>query len=487
MPSDVLTCPYCNAAATPPPGARPGQRVPCPRCGESFPYHGTVVQPGVPAAPPQAPPEPPSPAPRRLSNAQIAVLILGGMVLMAVLGLVYALSTQGIRREYDFHLPKTRGITIPLYAVIPLALYVVGLLAAWVWGWNRRDSAARSAPPARRVWGLVGLSALVLAVAELAIVYYHSRAQRPSETEVPAPVKAVPPIELAALRYLPADSDFLIIVPVAALLDGPLGRDLMSHLGNDAFNPASLEAWSGLKLDDMDHAVLALSLDENLLTNFTVVVRSRPPIDQDRVLKALKAENGRDLDGRLVHPFLLRNVPFFHELQANAWFADANTLVVAKRFNDGPRHVIPLTPPAEPQQLQPELRRLIADRMDTTTRAGAAGHLPPSDNLSPLVRALFLLRENAPLKKLRTFGVWITTDAEAVTLHGAFDCADEEGAKDLTAYLAPANRQGVKEWLTTPEAGPMERAFADSMEISQDGTWVKLTAKAGAAAIRREK
>ena len=39
----------------------------------------------------------------------------------------------------------------------------------------------------------------------------------------------------------------------------------------------------------------------------------------------------------------------------------------------------------------------------------------------------------------------------------------------------------------TPDAGPMERAFADSMTITQDGTWVTLTAEAGAAAIRREK
>jgi hypothetical protein len=408
------------------------------------------------------------------------------MGVMALIGLAYALGTQGLRREYDFHLPKSRAISIPLYAVLPLALYVVGLVAAWFWGWNQRDRGA--APPARRAWGLVGLSVLVLVVVELAIVVIHARTPRPAEPEGPPPVQAVAPVELAALRYLPADTDFLLAVHVAELLDDPIGREVMNHLGNDSVTPASVESWSGLKLDEMDHAVLGLSLDENLLVNFTLVVRTRRPIDQDRVLKALKAQPRRDLDGRPVYPFLMHTgVSFFPDLQAHAWFADASTLVVAKRFDDGGRHVIPLAPPAKPDHLQPALRQLIEQRMGLTTRAWAAGHLPAWDDLSPLVRLLLIKPENEPVKKLKTFGIWVTTDAEGATMRGAFDCADEDGAGALKAYLAPGNRKGIKNWLLAPDAGPMERAFADSMKIEQDGTWVNLTAKAGAATVRREK
>jgi hypothetical protein len=408
------------------------------------------------------------------------------MAVMALIGLAYALGTQGLRREYDFHLPKSRAVSIPLYAVLPLALYVVGLVAAWFWGWNRRDRGA--AAPGRRTWGLVGLSVLVLAVVELAIVVIHARTPRPAEPEGPQPVPAVAPIELAALRYLPADTDFLLAVHVAELLDDPTGREVMNHLGNDSVSPGSIETWSGLKLDDMDHAVLGLSLDENLLVNFTLVVRTRRPIDQGRVLKALKAQGQRDLDGRPVYPFLMHTgVSFFPDLQANAWFADASTLVVAKRFDDGGRHVIPLTPPPQPDHLHPALRHLIAEHMGLATRAWTAGHLPAWDELSPLVRLLLIKPENEPVKKLKTFGVWLTTDADGATMRGAFDCADEDGARALKAYLAPANRAGIKNWLMAPDAGPMERAFADSMKIEQDGTWVTLTAKAGTAAVRREK
>jgi hypothetical protein len=408
------------------------------------------------------------------------------MAVMAIIGLAYALGTQGLRREYDFHLPKSRAISVPVYAVLPLALYVVGLFAAWFWGWNRRDRAA--AATARRAWGLVGLSVLVLVVVELAIVVIHARTPRPAELEGPRPIPAVAPIELAALRYLPADTDFLLAVHVAELRDDSTGREVMDHLGNDSVSTGSIETWSGLKLGDMDHAVLGLSLDENLLVNFTLVVRTRRPIDQDRVLKALKAQPQRELDGRPVHPFLMHTgVSFFPDLQANAWFADASTLVIAKRFDDGSRHVVPLTPPSEPDHLQPALRQLIAGRMGLSTRAWTAGHLPAWDDLSPLVRLLLIKPENEPVKKVETFGVWMTTDAEGVEMRGAFDCADEDGAKALKEYLAPANRKGIKNWLLAPDTGPMEKALADSMTIEQDGRSVTLTAKAGAATIRREK
>ncbi|HEX5270798.1 MAG TPA: hypothetical protein VFW33_09940, partial [Gemmataceae bacterium] len=423
----------------------------------------------------------------RVSNGQVAAIVLCGMAVMAVIGLVYALSTQAVRREYDFHLPKSKAISLPVYAVVPLVLYVIGLVAAWAWGWNRRESGAATTPPARRAWGLIGLSALVLLVVELAIVFIHGHTPRPAEPDVPPPaVMSVPPAELAALRYLPADSDFILAVHVAELLDDPVGRELLAHLGNESVNPQSLETWTGLKRDDMDHAVLGLSLDENLLVHFTIVVRTRRPIDQDRVLKALKAQGRRDLDGRPVYPFLMHTgVSFFPDLQANAWFADASTLVIAKRFDDGSRHVIPITPPPEPDRLQPELRKLLAERMGPGTRAWTAGHLPAPDKLSPLVRLLLTKRENEPLRKLQTFGIWITTDAEGVGLRGAFECADEEGAAALRAYLAPGNRKGVKEWLISADAGPMERAFAESMKIGQEGTWVQVTADAGVTTLRR--
>ncbi len=488
MPSDVLSCPYCNTPAKPPAGARPGQRIPCPRCGESFPYRGSDDTGAVTASsPPPAPPPPPVPA-RRFSNAAVGRFVLGGMAVMALLGLAYALSTQGLRREYDVHLPKSKAITIPVLVVIPLMLYVAGLIAAWFWGWDRRDRGATTPPRPRRIAGLIGLSALVLVVVELALVVMHARTPRPAELEGPPPVHAVPPAELAALGYLPQDTDLILAVHVAELLDDPVGHDLMVHLGNESINLQSVENWSGLKVADIDHAVLGLSLTNDLPVHFTLVVRARRAIDRQKVREKLKAKPQRELDGRTVYPFVMQtDLPVFSKLDANLWFADEHTLVVAKRFADGAEHVIPVTPRTGLDHLRPALRHIIAERMGPSTRAWAAARLPDETDLFPPLRIVLLNRDNEPLKKLKTFGIWVTTGGEGATMRGAFDCIDEDGAKALMAYLAPTNRKGIKEWLMTPDAGPMERAFAGSMTIAQDGTWVNLTAKADAAAIRRER
>ncbi len=492
MPSSVLSCPYCNSPAEPPAGARPGQRIPCPRCGESFAYRPPAGdEPTVAPPPPPAPAEPPAPpaAPARFSNRAVALTVLAVMAVMALAGLVYALNTEAIRRSYDLRLPKSRSISIPYYAFLPLALYVVGLVALWFWGWNRRDPNDRTAaPPSRRLWGLLGLSVLVLVVVELAVVAMHARAPRPAEPEGPPPVHAVPPAELAALGYLPEDTDFIVAVHAAELLDETTGRDLVRHLGNDVLNAQSIESWSGLKFGDIDHAVLGLTLDENLPIHFVLAVRARRPIDQEKVREALKAKPRRDLDGRPVYPFVMQtNLPFLRDLEANAWFADERTVVVAKRFDDGPGHRIPLTPRAGVDHLRPDLRQLIRERMGSSAQVWVACHRPAPDALFPLVKFVLLRRENAPAAKVKTFGLWLTAGPDGVALHGAFDCDDEEAARALEEYLAPANREGIKEWVAPRDSGPLERAFAGSFKETRHGTWVDIQATASAEALAEKR
>jgi hypothetical protein len=490
MPSDVLSCPYCNSPAAVPPGARPGQRIPCPRCGESFPYRGPTDDRVTPSAAPAPAPPPDAVAPaRHLSNRAVALVILVGMAAMAIIGLVYALNTEAIRRSYDVKLPKSRAISIPWYAFALLAMYVLGLVALWFWGWNRREQRGQAPEPVRRRLSvLYGLSVLVFILVELIVVVMHARAPRPAEPEGPPAVRAVPPAELAALGYLPDDTDVILAVHAAELLDEPSGRDLTRHLGNDVLSAASIENWSGLKLDDIDHAVLGLTLDESLLVHPTLVVRARRPIDQEKVRAALKAQARRELDGRPVYPFLMRTgLPLLPELEANAWFADERTLVVAKKFDDGPGHRVPLAPHAGIDHLRPDLRALLRERLGAPAQVWLAGHRPDWDTLSPLVRLVLQRKENAAAAKVTTFGLWLTAGPDGATVRGAFDCEGEDAARALEAYLAPANHKGIKEWVAPGDSGPMERAFANSLKITQHGTWVELQASADAESIRQEK
>src|SRR5438105_3548952 len=113
-PSLLSTCPYCNASlAGAGTVARQG-RVVCPRCGEPLPPSGaiqaaapptepssTAIQAGVPA-------QPPAGSMRRRPNRILGLSILGGMAVIAVVALVFALRTQTYRRSNDI---RGKGIS----------------------------------------------------------------------------------------------------------------------------------------------------------------------------------------------------------------------------------------------------------------------------------------------------------------------------------------------------------------------------------------
>jgi len=487
MSSDVLCCPYCNSPVPPPPGAQPGQRIACGRCGETFPYRGTET--AFTAEPPPVPLPPLSEpiAPHRFSNRGIALAVLGVMAAMALLGLAYALSTQALRRSYDVTLPKTRAIDVPLVARIALGLYVAGLVGAIVWGWNRSERAAGAAR--KRSWSerlsVPGLAALALIGIGLALLAIQARPVRPPLEPPKAKVATVAPADLPALGYLPDDTDLILAVHMAELLDEPTGRDLLKRVGLGTPGGPDLEKWTGLKLDDIDHAVLGLKLDGDLLTRFTLVVRARGPIDQQHVRDLLKTTARQDVDGRPVYPFVLETgLPVLAKVGASAWFADDRTLVVAKTFDR-----IPLTPKTGIDHLRPALRQVIQERMGPSAQLWVAAHTDSWDGLNFILRLAISdhLDQGADtFKKVRTLALWLTT-GDDVTLRGAFDCADEDAARALAAYLEPTNRKGFRALFDAPDEGPMARELIDSLKTTQQGTWVDLQAKASAEAVRGDK
>jgi hypothetical protein len=481
MPSDVLSCPYCNSAVAPPPGARLGQRIPCPRCGESFPLRETVPDEAVTVTPPTAPPPPEIHTPRRISNGQMALLILGGMAVMALIGLAYALHTQELRRSYDVQLPNSRAIDVPLIARVALGLYVAGLIGAIVWGWNRRERAAgdEARPWTSRV-GVPGLALLALVGIGLALLAIRSRPVRPPLDH--PKIVAVAPAELAALGYLPDDTDMIVAAHVAEAWDNPTGRDLLQSVGLGGAGAPNLEKWTGLRLEDIDHAALGLKLDADLPTRFVLVVRARRPLDERRVREALKATEKQEVDGRTVYPFVLKTgLNFPAEIGVAAWFADDHTFVIAKKEEGFGR--VPLTPKTSVDHLRPALRQVIKERMGSSAQAWLAAHVESWEGLNPFLR-VGLANELGPgtdtFKKVRTLALWLAAD-DGVTLRGAFDCDDGGAAKALQAYLEPNNRKGVKTLFDPQDVGPMGREFLNSLKTTQEGSWVDLQAKATAA------
>src|SRR5262245_14328709 len=108
MTADLPTCPYCNAQVPLSAPAPAGQRLTCPRCGETFVLREAFSPDAIQAVPgvevPRAAPVPaelPSSRNRAGVNRRVAAVVLGVMACLALAGLGFALVTQQQRRAND--------------------------------------------------------------------------------------------------------------------------------------------------------------------------------------------------------------------------------------------------------------------------------------------------------------------------------------------------------------------------------------------------
>jgi hypothetical protein len=120
----LLPCPYCNTNVQPPAGVREGQRIVCPRCGESFVCRNLPEQLSANGASAAADPPPEPPRPTR-ANRIVGLTVLGLMAVMAAAGLTFAWLTVPQRRAHDF--PTTAGDDQPK-VVLPAELAGLGYL-----------------------------------------------------------------------------------------------------------------------------------------------------------------------------------------------------------------------------------------------------------------------------------------------------------------------------------------------------------------------
>jgi hypothetical protein len=400
---------------------------------------------------------------------------------MALLGLALALNTQLIRRGHDLRLPKSQAINVPLIARVALGIYVIGLLSALVWGWNRRERAGGE--PWYSRLGVAGVAVLVLIGVGLALLAIPGRTtrDRPGEEGTSA-VRHVAPAALAGLGYLPEEVNLVVGVHAAEALADPAGQRALEQLRIGGAGPRGLESWSGLKLAEMDHAVLGLTLDAQLVPRLTLVVQTRTPYAPEAVRTALKAGRATDRSGRELHRFTLEGLG----LEAHLWFAGERTLVVARRPEDFDR--IPERPRQGTDLLPPALRDFVPQRIGPAAQLWAAGHVEDWDKVGVSLALAGLLRNDwETLKKARTFGLGIICD-NGLTLRASFGCADQEAARTLHDYLAPGDGgpgKGLPALGLRPEADPLARELAQTLKTVQSGAWVDVQARASLDAMKR--
>lgn len=322
--SASTTCPYCNANLPPSPLGRGA----CPRCGETvdLPRAGLVsssppAPEGITATPPPgaSPPPPPYEKPAA-ANSRVGLLVLGGMLLMAGIGLAYALSTVNTRRQHD------------------------------------KEHAGRR-PSRWQVLPRIG----------------------PKEESTPTE-----PARLAALAYLPRGCTVVAGVHVAELLKSPLGKDLrarMVEVGGKGVSLDGLAERLGIPAGNIDHVVLGCVLERegNLQVppGAVLVVRTIRPAPITSVRKALgvsdtaEPRKARTADGKTinVHFGAMPGLPA--GFPVTLWQATPRTVVFS--VVAGAADLI--SRPADGlERLAPELKPVLEERMGGGRLAWAVGH-----------------------------------------------------------------------------------------------------------------
>jgi hypothetical protein len=403
MSASLLSCPYCNAEVPLAAGLPAGHKVTCTRCGEAFalqqPTTAIQAAPGVTAAPPAGAKGWVAPAlPRarwaaaRSANRRLAALVLGVMVLMAGVGLAYALWTQDYRRQNDRGLVKRRPL----------------------------------------------------------------RPTRPESEPDPGPVAPVNP--LSALGYLPADTNVVLVGLVPQLRAGDAGKQLFGERLNVLGRPLSLERlaeWAGLAPDNIELLALGTRADDQLIPALTLVVRTRRPYDEKKVLAALEAKP-RNVAGDArneVYSLTLKGTPKGRG-QAMLWCADRRTLVLrglAANMGDVPRQA-----EVDYKHLPSVVRELIAQRVEAKAPLWAVGEVASwAEGWPALFAGRLPPEEAARLRLVRTFALSVRPErpSEAVLGLGA---VSEAAAGRLEAHF---RARGAK---------------VKGMTVTRDGEWVSL-------------
>ncbi len=375
--SDVeLTCPYCNARVPP----AVGTRQTCPRCGESFaplPQTGVQVPPGLATAPAPPPCSLPILAGKPIrANRIVGGIVLGGMLLMALTGLTYALLTQHVRREHDKALPRRSHRP----ALPPLA----------------DEGKVEAVAPAR-------LEALGY---------------------LPADTGIVAGIQMRELLASPAGKEL---------------RDRPIRLGKTELRLGALKQWLGLAVEDVDHAVLGVLVRDTDVADLTppthLVVRTSKPYDGERLRKAIEARQPREERApgggkRTLYTAKVSGLP------VTLWLADDRTIVLGLFSN---LEEVPARAHEGIDHLPSELRSLLRERLPAGTPLWMAGHAEDWKKtwLPTLLAGLPGVPVLARLEQVKSFAVGVFPE-KPIKVQGAFRCRDESAARKIAeGELAP--------------------------------------------------
>jgi hypothetical protein len=197
------------------------------------------------------------------------------------------------------------------------------------------------------------------------------------------------------------------------------------------FAIARLEQLTGLKLEDVDHIVIGLKMEEADLPHLYVVVRTRSPYDEEKVREKLKAKRVNGLSGKRVYRITLEQT----QPGGALWCAGDRTLVFALQPKDLAE--LPAKPSSGVDRFAPELQKhLTSPYLAVGTRAWIVGASSRWDEILGLLQLVGLPEADwQGLSQVRAFvgQIHFGPGFEAFLLA---ECADAAGALKFANYLA---------------------------------------------------
>jgi hypothetical protein len=453
MASPSLSCPYCNAILTENEVRSSRGRALCPRCGETFPLPaGQQLNSNTVAGQELPDRSSVTTQPSRFSNRTIAFSILTFMGLLAAGFFWYAWETQEVRREHDSSLPKSQSITIPIGIAIACNIYIVALIFAMVKPQNRPGAV-------RLTILLAGITTIIVTVALMRVhIRVSSDPNAAEDIYVPPIVHSVRPAELSGLSYLPDDTNVIVVFNIGELMETPAGREFLSGNspspiplspegsapgprvgdGGGFWNWQRLQEWTGISLNEIDHVIIGLKVDNNLLPRLIVVIETNRPLSAARVKERLRAGKVPDKEAylfpsdRVVILGLTKN-----DLQS-----------VSAQRKEGIGH------------LSLPLQQTLKERIPRGDQVWAVGQSDDWQKTPALAFLAALPKEDrAVIQRIQTFAIAVRVE-QRENLGAAFRCSDESAAK------------AFERWLRQQKPEEMEE-----MKISQQDDWVSLQAK----------
>jgi hypothetical protein len=268
------------------------------------------------------------------------------------------------------------------------------------------------------------------------------RARDPKKIDRLEPISARRPLELPALGYLPKECQLVAGLHLAEMLNDKAGKELLAEP-----RPALID-WSlrqitrtsGLKLEDIDHVVLATAFDAHF-PQLVMIVRTRPKIDLQKIAEA-RPKKSTLHENQPLYEFTLDPLG-----EAMVWNVEERTLIYVFRL-DAPRteHLnrLSATPRKLDAMLSAPLQKAMKERLPTHPYMWAAGRLDQLGMAKDWLPLAFGGKaELGPLKQIQTFTLGIEP-VEGLTLKGDFQLANAKSAAAFKAFLDNVQIDGAK-------------------------------------------